>query len=128
MSDPAFRPVLEGQKALVFGVANDDSIAYGCAKAFRTVGADLAISWNEAAHKAPLGELVDNHGRRRRLRLSRDSAGEARHRRYDLCRWGRKPHRLGLNRAARVERVTLPGKLRRRKRLPVSNGSAREPL
>ena len=29
------RPVLAGQKALVVGVANDQSIAYGCAKAFR---------------------------------------------------------------------------------------------
>ncbi len=44
------RPVLAGQKALVVGVANDQSIAYGCAKAFRTAGADLAITWlNERA-------------------------------------------------------------------------------
>ena len=45
MSDDTIRPVLAGQKALVIGIANDDSIAYGCAKAFRTVGADLAITW-----------------------------------------------------------------------------------
>ena len=33
-------------------MANDDSIAYGCAKAFRAVGADLAISWrNEKARR-----------------------------------------------------------------------------
>jgi enoyl-[acyl-carrier protein] reductase I len=52
MSDASFRPVLAGQKALVIGVANDDSIAYGCAKAFRAVGAELAISWlNEKARK-----------------------------------------------------------------------------
>ena len=44
MSD-TIRPVLSGQKALVVGVANDQSIAYGCAKAFRTAGADLAITW-----------------------------------------------------------------------------------
>jgi enoyl-[acyl-carrier protein] reductase I len=37
--------VLAGKKALVVGVANEASIAYGCAKAFRSVGADLAISW-----------------------------------------------------------------------------------
>ena len=43
MSDMQIRPVLSGQKAVVVGVANDQSIAYGCAKAFRTVGADLAI-------------------------------------------------------------------------------------
>ena len=52
MSDAAFRPVLAGQKALVIGVANGESIAYGCAKAFRTTGAELAISWlNEKARK-----------------------------------------------------------------------------
>jgi enoyl-[acyl-carrier protein] reductase I len=39
------RPVLTGSKALVVGIANDQSIAYGCAKAFRTAGADLAITW-----------------------------------------------------------------------------------
>ena len=38
-------PVLAGTKALVVGVANDQSIAYGCAKAFRTAGAELAITW-----------------------------------------------------------------------------------
>jgi enoyl-[acyl-carrier protein] reductase I len=45
MNDEQLRPVLAGKKALVVGVANEDSIAYGCAKAFRSVGADLAISW-----------------------------------------------------------------------------------
>jgi len=45
MDDEIIRPVLKAQKALVVGVANDQSIAYGCAKAFRTVGAELAITW-----------------------------------------------------------------------------------
>lgn len=50
MSDGNIRQVLAGQKALVIGVANDQSIAYGCAKAFQTVGAELAITWlNERA-------------------------------------------------------------------------------
>ena len=50
MGDDTLRPVLAGQKALVIGVANDDSIAYGCAKAFHATGADLAITWlNEKA-------------------------------------------------------------------------------
>jgi enoyl-[acyl-carrier protein] reductase I len=39
------RPVLKGRKALVVGIANDSSIAYGCAKAFRELGADLAITY-----------------------------------------------------------------------------------
>jgi len=38
-------PILEGKKALVVGIANDDSIAYGCAKAFRELDADLAITY-----------------------------------------------------------------------------------
>jgi enoyl-[acyl-carrier protein] reductase I len=52
VSDGQLRPVLAGQKALVIGIANEDSIAYGCAKAFRSVGADLAVSWlNEKARR-----------------------------------------------------------------------------
>jgi len=39
------RPVLNGAKALVVGVANEHSIAYGCAKAFRELGADLALTY-----------------------------------------------------------------------------------
>jgi len=39
------RPVLKGAKALVVGVANQYSIAYGCAKAFHELGADLAITY-----------------------------------------------------------------------------------
>ena len=42
--------ILGGQKALVVGIANEDSIAYGCAKAFRAAGAELAVTWlNERA-------------------------------------------------------------------------------
>jgi enoyl-[acyl-carrier protein] reductase I len=57
MSESGIRPVLAGQKALVVGVANDQSIAYGCAKAFRTVVAELAVTWlNDRArpHVEPL--------------------------------------------------------------------------
>jgi enoyl-[acyl-carrier protein] reductase I len=44
------RPILKGRKALVIGVANEHSIAYGCAKAFRELGADLALTYlNEKA-------------------------------------------------------------------------------
>jgi enoyl-[acyl-carrier protein] reductase I len=49
MSD-AIRPVLAGKKALVVGIANEHSIAYGCATAFHTAGAELAVTWlNEKA-------------------------------------------------------------------------------
>jgi enoyl-[acyl-carrier protein] reductase I len=39
------RPLLNGKKALVAGIANEHSIAYGCAKAFRELDADLAITY-----------------------------------------------------------------------------------
>src|SRR5215212_1254216 len=39
------RPILNDRKALVIGIANDSSIAYGCAKAFRELGAHLAITY-----------------------------------------------------------------------------------
>jgi len=43
-------PPLSGQKALVVGIANEHSIAYGCAKAFRRLGAELAVTYlNEKA-------------------------------------------------------------------------------
>jgi enoyl-[acyl-carrier protein] reductase I len=46
------RPVLAGSKALVIGIANDQSIAYGCAKAFRELGADVAVTYlNEKARR-----------------------------------------------------------------------------
>lgn len=35
---------LGGKRGLILGIANKDSIAYGCAKAFRSMGADLAIT------------------------------------------------------------------------------------
>ncbi|MET0709524.1 MAG: enoyl-ACP reductase FabI [Tardiphaga sp.] len=39
------RPILKDAKALVAGIANEHSIAYGCAKAFHELGANLAITY-----------------------------------------------------------------------------------
>jgi enoyl-[acyl-carrier protein] reductase I len=39
------KPVLKDRKALVVGIANENSIAYGCAQAFSELGADLAITY-----------------------------------------------------------------------------------
>ncbi len=53
---------LSGKKALIVGVANEQSIAWGCAKALREQGADLAITYlNEKAEKyvRPLAEKLD---------------------------------------------------------------------
>lgn len=55
------RPILSGHKSLIVGIANDQSIAYGCAEAFKAAGADLAITWlNDKArpHVEPLAQKL----------------------------------------------------------------------
>ena len=37
--------LLGGRKGLVIGIANQHSIAYGCARMFCDCGADLAVTW-----------------------------------------------------------------------------------
>jgi enoyl-[acyl-carrier protein] reductase I len=45
-------PVPAGQKALIVGVANDQSIAWGCAQAMHRAGAEIAMTYlNEKARK-----------------------------------------------------------------------------
>jgi enoyl-[acyl-carrier protein] reductase I len=56
------QPVLKDSKALVIGIANEHSIAYGCAKAFHELGAELAITYlNEKArpYVQPLARELD---------------------------------------------------------------------
>jgi enoyl-[acyl-carrier protein] reductase I len=49
---PETKVALKGRKGLIVGIANDQSIAWGCAKAFRALGADLAVTYlNERARK-----------------------------------------------------------------------------
>src|SRR5688572_14723819 len=58
---PDVRPILDGMRALVVGVANEHSIAWGCASAFHQLGAELAITYlNDRArpHVKPLAEAV----------------------------------------------------------------------
>jgi enoyl-[acyl-carrier protein] reductase I len=55
-------PLLEGKKGLIVGIANDQSIAWGCAKAFRSLGAEVAVTYlNEKAKKfvEPLAKELD---------------------------------------------------------------------
>ncbi|MBB5367993.1 MULTISPECIES: enoyl-ACP reductase FabI [unclassified Janthinobacterium] len=52
---------LHGKKGLVIGIANDQSIAWGCARALRDAGAELAVTWlNDKArpHVEPLAQQV----------------------------------------------------------------------
>jgi enoyl-[acyl-carrier protein] reductase I len=54
--------LLEGRKGLIVGIANDRAIAWGCARAFRALGAELAITYlNEKArpHVEPLAREVE---------------------------------------------------------------------
>jgi enoyl-[acyl-carrier protein] reductase I len=55
-------PILRGRKALILGIANEYSIAFGCARAFRKVGAELAITYlNDKAkpHVEPLARELE---------------------------------------------------------------------
>ena len=52
------RPVLKGKKALVVGIANEHSIAYGCAAAFHELGADVAITYLNEKAKAYVEPLA----------------------------------------------------------------------
>jgi enoyl-[acyl-carrier protein] reductase I len=54
--------LLEGKKGLIIGIANENSIAWGCAKAFRALGAELAVTYlNEKTKKyvAPLADALE---------------------------------------------------------------------
>ena len=55
--------LLEGKKGLIVGIANERSIAWGCAKAFRALGAELAVTYlNEKAkkHVEPLARELES--------------------------------------------------------------------
>jgi enoyl-[acyl-carrier protein] reductase I len=54
--------LLEGKRGLIVGIANDQSIAWGCARAFRAFGAELAVTYlNDKARKyvEPLAKIVE---------------------------------------------------------------------
>src|SRR4026207_1842232 len=54
--------LLDGKRGLIAGIANDQSIAWGCAKAFRALGSELAITYlNDKAkkHVEPLAREVE---------------------------------------------------------------------
>ena len=53
---------LAGKKALVIGIANDQSIAYGCALAFRALGASVAMTYLNEKSKPYTQALADHLG------------------------------------------------------------------
>lgn len=53
---------LQGKKGLIVGIANEHSIAWGCGRALRDAGAELAVTWfNEKArpYVEPLARQLD---------------------------------------------------------------------
>lgn len=63
MSIPTARlKLLDGKRGLVVGIANDQSIAWGCARAFRAFGAEVAVTYlNDKAkpHVEPLARELE---------------------------------------------------------------------
>jgi len=56
------QPVLKDRKALVVGIANDNSIAYGCAQAFAELGANLAVTYLNEKSRPYVEPLAKNVG------------------------------------------------------------------
>jgi enoyl-[acyl-carrier protein] reductase I len=70
------RPILQGAKALVCGIANEHSIAFGCAKALHELGADLAITYATEKSKAHVEPLARELGAPIFMPLDVQRAGE----------------------------------------------------
>jgi enoyl-[acyl-carrier protein] reductase I len=63
MIPPVKAKLLAGKRGLVVGIANDQSIAWGCAKAFRAFGAEVAVTYlNDKALKyvEPLAAALES--------------------------------------------------------------------
>lgn len=61
MIDVPLKP-LGGKTGLVLGIANEHSIAYGCAKAFRAMGAHLAVTYLNDKAKSFVEPLANELG------------------------------------------------------------------
>ncbi len=62
MTTATVYPILTGKRALVVGVANEHSIAWGCALAFRKLGAEVVLTYlNDKAkpYVEPLAQSID---------------------------------------------------------------------
>ena len=62
MSHTALNASLTGLKGLIVGIANQHSIAWGCAEAFKAAGAELAVTYLNAKaepHVRPLAQTVN---------------------------------------------------------------------
>ena len=76
MAEETPRQVLKDKKALVIGVANEHSIAYGCARAFRELGADVAITYLNDKARPYVEPLADELGAAIKSPLNVETPGE----------------------------------------------------
>jgi enoyl-[acyl-carrier protein] reductase I len=84
------RPILAGHRALIVGVANENSIAYGCARAFHAAGADLAVTWLNDKARGYVEPLADELGAEIKAPLNVSEPGQL-EAVFELIRqkWGR---------------------------------------
>jgi len=68
--------VLKGKKALVVGIANEHSIAWGCARAFHELGAELAITYFNDKAKSYVEPLAQTVGASIFMPLNVSTSGE----------------------------------------------------
>lgn len=84
------QPILSGHRSLIVGVANDQSIAFGCAKAFRAAGAELAVTWLNDKARPYVEPLAQELGSEIMLPLNVEQPGELENVFTVLeSRWGR---------------------------------------
>jgi enoyl-[acyl-carrier protein] reductase I len=79
-----------GRKVLIFSIANEHSIAYGCARSFRELGAELAVAHLNGRAKAHVEPLAQALGAAIFLPLDVSKPGEL-EAVFDMIRgtWGR---------------------------------------
>jgi enoyl-[acyl-carrier protein] reductase I len=81
---------LVGQKALIVGIANEHSIAWGCAQALRAQGADLAVTWLNEKAEGFVRPLAEQLGAEIMMPLDVSKPGEMEALFAEItARWGR---------------------------------------
>lgn len=68
--------MLKGRRGLVVGIANQDSIAFGCAAKLRAFGADLAVTWLNAKAERFVRPLAEELGAAITMPLDVEQPGE----------------------------------------------------
>src|SRR4030095_14744246 len=82
--------LLGGRKGLVVGIANEHSIAYGCARMFRNCGAELGVTWINEKTRGYVEPLARELGATIQMQLDVEQPG-ALEAVFDTIRerWGR---------------------------------------